>query len=169
MRSTSPPAISPPISAAPSTEPAGCLCRLFALGLDLVLLIFVLLIFDVLLDALLEEHLSRTVLDTEGRLFETLVARYELAAWLGGSLLMLLYFSLLERSPWRGTPGKRALGCQVVRSDGRPAGLPRLLWRNLMKLLSAAPCFLGFALAAVTPGRQALHDFLSGCRVVGRR
>ena len=156
----------PPPLALVRTEPAGLLRRLIALGLDFVLIILLLLVFNVLLDAALEENLSRIVLDTEGHLFATLQARYHLAAWLGGSLLVLLWFSLLERSPWRGTPGKRALGCRVVRRDGGTAGLTRLLWRNLMKMLSAAPCFLGFALAAVTPERRALHDFLSGCRVV---
>jgi uncharacterized RDD family membrane protein YckC len=135
-----------------------------------VLVALLLAAFGAALDAALSEHLSRVILDPAGRLFSTLSARYRLAAWLGGSMLVLLYFALGERSPWRGTPGKRALGCRVERGDGRRAGLPRLLWRNLAKLASAAPCFLGFALAVVTAGKRTLHDLVSGCRVVvGRR
>jgi len=139
-----------------------------ALGLDGVLVAVLWVVINAAVGVAFETHLSRVVLDPAGRLLETLEARYQLAGWIISLTAALLYFSVAERLPCQATPGKRLLGCRVVRSDGGRAGLPRLIWRNLAKLLSAAPCFLGFAMAAVTAGRFALHDLVSGCRVVRR-
>jgi uncharacterized RDD family membrane protein YckC len=68
------------------------------------------------------------------------------------------------------TPGKRALGLRVVRSDGAPVGLAEALARNLLRAvevpLGYAPAVLAVALG---PKRQRLGDLVAGTLVVRER
>jgi len=66
------------------------------------------------------------------------------------------------------TPGKRLAGIAVVRKDGGRVLYAQALGRSLSYLASAATVFLGYAAAAFTPGKRALHDFIAGTRVVHR-
>jgi len=68
-----------------------------------------------------------------------------------------------------GTVGKRLMGIQVVRLDGRPLGAVRSLARALGYLLSMPLCNLGFLIAFVHPESRTLHDLLSGALVVETR
>lgn len=99
-----------------------------------------------------------------------------LTAALGTLLgLPLLLYALLatawalgfEASPWQATPGKRALGLRVTDAAGAHAGAGRVLLRQLAAGLSWASLNLGHALAAFPP-HLALHDRLSGTRVLAR-
>lgn len=56
-------------------------------------------------------------------------------AFLTLTLPVLLYFSLAEASPWRGTVGRRLAGLRIARDDGGRAGPRRTLARNALKLL----------------------------------
>jgi uncharacterized RDD family membrane protein YckC len=67
-----------------------------------------------------------------------------------------------------GTVGKVLLGIAVVTEDGERIGLAGGLVRTLSKVLSLVPAGLGFALAGVTPSKQALHDFFARTRVIHR-
>ena len=49
-----------------------------------------------------------------------------LGAGLWAWIVVAAYFVGFEASPWRATPGKRALGLRVLASDGAPAGVPRV-------------------------------------------
>jgi uncharacterized RDD family membrane protein YckC len=67
--------------------------------------------------------------------------------------------------------GKRLLGIKVVRTDGSPIDLGRLiLLRNLTPAVLIVPTFGLFALAnallVFTPGRRCLHDHLADSKVV---
>ncbi|AKJ00931.1 putative RDD family membrane protein YckC [Archangium gephyra] len=67
--------------------------------------------------------------------------------------------------------GKRLLGIQVVRTDGSPVELGRLLLlRNLVPAVLIFPTFGLFALAnalpVLTAGRRCLHDHLADTKVV---
>jgi uncharacterized RDD family membrane protein YckC len=67
--------------------------------------------------------------------------------------------------------GKRLLGIQVVRTDGSPVDLGRLiLLRNLAPAVLILPTFGLFALAnalpVLTAGRRCLHDHLADTKVV---
>ncbi len=68
------------------------------------------------------------------------------------------------------TPGKRALGIRVVRTDGAPVGLVESLARNLLRAvevpLGYAPGVLAVALGA---RRQRLGDLVAGTLVVRER
>jgi uncharacterized RDD family membrane protein YckC len=68
------------------------------------------------------------------------------------------------------TPGKRALGIRVVRTDGAPVGLVESLARNVLRAvelpLGYAPGVLAVALGA---RRQRLGDLVAGTLVVRER
>jgi uncharacterized RDD family membrane protein YckC len=69
------------------------------------------------------------------------------------------------------TLGKMAAGITILRTDGRPVRLGRLLLRNVLGyLITALTLGLGFLISAVNKSGRSLHDFLSGTVVVyGRK
>jgi len=76
------------------------------------------------------------------------------------------YFVVMESSPAQGTLGKIALSLMVTDVHGDPVTFRRALFRNLFKILSTLFIFAGWALAAFTPRKQALHDLLAGTLVM---
>lgn len=80
--------------------------------------------------------------------------------------LFLLWCVGFERSRLRATPGKRALGLQVVSAGGGHAATGALLLRFAAGALSWLSLNVGHALAAVPPDHAALHDRISRTRVV---
>ena len=76
-----------------------------------------------------------------------------------------VYFVGCESSPAQATLGKRLLGIKVTDRQGRRIGLGRALGRFFAAGLSWLTFNLGHALAAWTPERRALHDYLAGTRV----
>ena len=87
-------------------------------------------------------------------------------AWLP---LWILYGAIAECTPLRGTLGKKALGIEVLGPYHRPIGIGRALSRNLTKILSAIPCYLGFIWAFFSKSSDAWHDSIAGCSVYERR
>ncbi len=101
--------------------------------------------------------------------------------------VLFLYFSLFWSSPLRATPAQLLLGMRVVDESGEKLSLARAILRSvlLMGLIVATlalfkfgsnPYFIAIALAgyallflaALTPNRQAGHDFLAHSLVVNR-
>ncbi len=85
-------------------------------------------------------------------------------------LVISAYFVLLEG--WFGcTIGKRLLGLRVIRTDGERPGLPRSLFRNLMRLVDGLPALsiLGVILILVSSQRTRVGDLVAGTRVVRSR
>jgi len=82
------------------------------------------------------------------------------------AVLALPWAVLFESSSWQATPGKRALGLRVTDAGGRRATTGRALQRHLAAGLSWLTLNIGHALALVPPAHLALHDRLSGTRVV---
>ena len=76
-----------------------------------------------------------------------------------------IYFSVMESSRYQATLGKRMLGIKVTNADGAPIGLPQSIGRFLAASLSWFTMNLGHALAAWTPERRALHDYVAQTRV----
>lgn len=74
-----------------------------------------------------------------------------------------------ERSPWQGSAGKHLLGLRVTDAGGRTPGVARLLVRHVAGGASWLTLNLGHALAALPPEHLALHDRISGTRVVADR
>jgi uncharacterized RDD family membrane protein YckC len=92
-----------------------------------------------------------------------------LAAWMilsavGG----WLYFALMESSPAMATLGKRAAGIVVVEKAGKRISFGRASGRYFARYITWCTLLIGFLAAAFTGSRRALHDVLSGTRVVRR-
>lgn len=84
-------------------------------------------------------------------------------------LLSLCWQVGFEHSAWRGSPGKHALGLQVTDGQGALPSWPRSIARFLAGGLSWLTLNIGHAMAAIPPAHLALHDRLSGTRVIARR
>jgi uncharacterized RDD family membrane protein YckC len=68
------------------------------------------------------------------------------------------------------TPGKRALGLRVVRTDGAPVGPAESLARNLLRAVEVPLAYAPGVLAvALGPRRQRLGDLVAGTLVVRER
>lgn len=80
-------------------------------------------------------------------------------------ILAGIYFSWMESSPHQATLGKRLLNIKVTNHLGEPIKLPQAIGRYLAATLSWITLNLGHALAAWTPQRRALHDYIAGTRV----
>jgi uncharacterized RDD family membrane protein YckC len=83
-------------------------------------------------------------------------------------LLGWAYFSLLESSPAQATVGKAALDLYVTDRDGDPIDFWRASIRYWAKVISALALMLGWLMAAFTPGKRALHDYVAGTLVLRR-
>lgn len=96
----------------------------------------------------------------------TLIARTVITC--GTLLIWILYCIAGEMSPWRGTLGKKIMGISVKSTTGRRLTFGQILGRNMSKILSAIPCYLGFIAALFVHGNRAWHDSLSKTAVVER-
>lgn len=76
-----------------------------------------------------------------------------------------IYFSVMESSKHQATVGKRMLGIKVTNANGEPIRLPQSIGRYCAATLSWLTLNLGHALAAWTPQRRALHDYVASTRV----
>lgn len=85
------------------------------------------------------------------------------------ALLALPWHAGFEASAWRATPGQRAFALHVADPDGARIGVLRGICRHLAGAVSWATLNIGHMLAAVPPQHLALHDRLSGTRVLMRR
>src|SRR5688572_8629667 len=85
---------------------------------------------------------------------------------LTAAVLGVLYWPVLHASRQQASLGKSIVGLKVTRFDGRRISILRAVWRELSKAVSAGPALLGYAMAAVMPRKQALHDILSATYVV---
>lgn len=93
----------------------------------------------------------------------------------GLAFLLLLMFTaewfypVLFEVYWRGaTPGKRALGLAVVRTDGTPVGWPESLLRNFLRTVDMLPVGYATGLISCVLSRdfQRLGDRVAGTVVV---
>ncbi|MCL1636124.1 RDD family protein [Luteimonas sp. SX5] len=82
------------------------------------------------------------------------------------ALFAAIYWIAFEASPWQATPGKRALRIRITDRDGAAPGWSRAALRHVAGALSWLTLNLGHALAAWTPQKRALHDFVAGTRVL---
>ena len=85
-------------------------------------------------------------------------------------LLEWFYPVLFELYAGGATPGKKALGLQVMLADGAPVDWPGSLIRNLLRAVDFLPLFYGFGLVTMMLSRdfQRLGDLAAGTVVVYR-
>lgn len=74
-----------------------------------------------------------------------------------------------ESSHWQASPGRRLLALEVVDDTGRRIGGARALLRHGAGALSWLTLNIGHVLVAAGPAHLALHDRVSGTRVLARR
>jgi hypothetical protein len=81
-----------------------------------------------------------------------------------------LYPIVFELTPSAATPGKRAMGIQVMMANGLPLTPAGSLIRNLMRAVDMLPLLYGFAIVSVLMRRDArrLGDLAAGTIVVYR-
>ena len=87
---------------------------------------------------------------------------------LGQTAISLTYFSAMESSSWQATLGKKALGLTVVDLYGERISFLRALGRTAGKYISMLILFIGYIMANFTAKKQALHDIMAGCLVLGK-
>lgn len=86
---------------------------------------------------------------------------------LGGLFCALTFaYTALFHALGGRTPGKWVLGLHVLDQAGQPPALNRSALRALLAFVSAAPLFLGFAVALFSRRRQSFHDKATGTYVV---
>jgi uncharacterized RDD family membrane protein YckC len=90
-------------------------------------------------------------------------------ALLLSTVVVWLYFALLESSAWQATVGKLVLGIRVTDLRGARISLPRALARYLAKFLSLLIVGIGFLMVAWTERKQGLHDLMAGTLVLNGR
>ena len=76
------------------------------------------------------------------------------------------YVALFTSSAKQATPGKMLFGIKVTDLDGERIGLLRAVARYFAGWLSGLLLMIGFAMAAFTRKKQALHDLITGTVVV---
>jgi len=77
-----------------------------------------------------------------------------------------IYVAGLESSLSQATIGKRWMGLKVTDDHGQRLSFLHASARYAAKYLSALPCLLGFVMALFSSRSRALHDRLTGTRVV---
>ncbi len=85
-------------------------------------------------------------------------------------LILWLYPVIFELTPAAATPGKRAMGIQVMMANGLPLTPAGCLIRNLIRAVDMLPLLYGFAIVSVLLRRDArrLGDLAAGTLVVYR-
>jgi uncharacterized RDD family membrane protein YckC len=83
-----------------------------------------------------------------------------------GAALSCFYNILFVASPLQATPGKRYYRMRVVNTDGSRLNLLQSALRHMNCLISQLPLGLGFAMAAFHREKAALHDAITGTRVI---
>jgi uncharacterized RDD family membrane protein YckC len=87
----------------------------------------------------------------------------------GWSLVVIvvtwLYYALMESSSLQATAGKLALSMRVTDLEGRRISFGRATGRFFAKILDVLTLGIGYLLAAFTPRKRALHDYVAGTLV----
>ena len=83
-------------------------------------------------------------------------------------VLNWLYEALMTSSPRGATLGKMALGLRIVRFDGTQLSFGRATARHFAKYMVTpmVPLAIGYAMAAFTNRKRALHDILADTLVI---
>ncbi|MEQ8906449.1 RDD family protein [Ekhidna sp.] len=88
------------------------------------------------------------------------------AGGLIGTVINILYFTLMEASKYQATIGKLALGLKVTDMDGKKLDFTKALIRQVGKIVSGIILLIGYIMAGFTEKKQALHDMIAGTLVV---
>jgi uncharacterized RDD family membrane protein YckC len=145
---------------APEPEYEGFWIRFLALFLDTLsfMVVYALFVVPVIFMCFNNAQLAKTVWE--------MVKGFQGGLQLFGLVVGWLYYAGCEASPWQATLGKKMCGLKVVDLKGEQLTFMKASIRYLAKFISAAPCYVGYVIAAFTQKKQALHDIIAGTVVV---
>lgn len=95
-------------------------------------------------------------------------ANYGLMIAVYSILISWVYFCGMESSPLQATPGKLAVGIYVTDLEGQRIGFGKATGRYFAKIISGLMVGIGFIMAGYTDKRQAFHDKITNCLVLGK-
>jgi len=162
------PAPEPETAAVLQLEPAPIFLRAIALLVDCgilflpLLVLFVLGVLSIYVPTWFRHESAQAVSEQRDVLW---LNTKRMATWLVVGCGWL-YAAWWESSPRQATIGKSWMGLRVVDDLGERVSFLRASGRYAAKYISALPCFLGFIIALFSSRALALHDRLSGTRVV---
>lgn len=81
----------------------------------------------------------------------------------------LIYGSIAEASEKQATIGKRLLDIKVTDMFGNRMSLSAAIGRNLAKIFSVLPLFLGYLYSFLNKKQQCFHDIIAGSLVIKQR
>jgi uncharacterized RDD family membrane protein YckC len=84
-------------------------------------------------------------------------------------LVKIIYHIVMECSAKQATVGKQLIRIKVCDLEGNRISFGRSLWRNVAKLFSVAPFFLGYIFSFFNKTQQCMHDMLAGTLVMKDR
>jgi uncharacterized RDD family membrane protein YckC len=67
---------------------------------------------------------------------------------------------------YNATPGKMALGLKLIRPDGSPLSMGRIIGRHFAEWISSMTLLIGYIMAGFDDERRALHDRICDTRVI---
>lgn len=82
------------------------------------------------------------------------------------TILVILYFTLMESSRFQATVGKMVLGLIVTDESGNKIDMTKALIRNLSKIISSLILCIGYIMVGFTEKKQGLHDIIAKTLVV---
>lgn len=89
-----------------------------------------------------------------------------MSRWFLATAFFVVYTIVFELL-WSATPGKRIMRCRVITESGQPVPKPRIVLRNVLKLLEFYPDVIAtLVLVLLTRSRQRLGDLLARTIVV---
>lgn len=89
-------------------------------------------------------------------------------SFLTGGISGWLYYTIMESSRCRATPGKMICGMIVVDMEGNRISFGRANGRYFAKILSILILFFGYFMIGWTAKKQGLHDMIAGTLVLRR-
>lgn len=84
-------------------------------------------------------------------------------------LVKIIYHIFMECSAKQATLGKQLIRIKVCDMEGGRISFGRSLWRNIAKIFSTLPLFIGYLFSFFTKQQQCLHDMMAGTLVMKDR
>lgn len=85
---------------------------------------------------------------------------------IGAGIGVGLCYSIFFIRRYNATPGKMALSLQIIRPDGSPLSVGRIVGRHFAEWISGAILFIGYIMAGFDEERRTLHDRICDTRVI---
>lgn len=101
--------------------------------------------------------------------WEFAVQGTNLLAQVLSTVICVAYYAGFQSSKFRATPGKLALGIEVVGTQGETTSLLRGVGRYFAQILSSIILCIGYIMAGFHPQKRSLHDIVAGTYVVYKK